>query len=88
MSNPKLIFYEKTAEPNTVVLHVPVHYPGTYQQEDETDPKKRLYVLKRAKHRINAEIKSAEARIEAEAIKQSGQVDIETAIKNEENGRR
>lgn len=86
--NPKLIFYEKTGEPNTIVLHIPVHYPGTYHQEDEHDVQKRLAVLKRAQHRINNEIKSAEARIRINTIKASGQVDLETAIKNEELGKR
>lgn len=89
MSNPKLIFYEKASgEANTVVLHIPVHYPGSYHQEDEYDPKKRLAVLKRAQQRINNEIRSAEARIYDEAVKKSGQVDLETAIKNEERGRK
>ena len=86
--NPKLIFYEKAGEPNTVVLHIPVHYPGTYHQEDEHDVKKRLEVLKRAQHRIKNEIASAENRINNDAIKASGQVDLETAIKNEEHGKR
>jgi len=83
MSNPKHIFYEKTGEPNVVVLHVPVHYPGPYEQEDEHNPKKRLAVLKRALQRIRQEIVIANTRIEQDEIKNSNQIDIETIIKEE-----
>lgn len=83
MSNPKHIYYEKTKEPNIVVLHIPVHYPGPYEQEDEHDPKKRLAVLKRAQHRIKKEIKAAERRIENDEIKNSNQISIEQVIEEE-----
>jgi hypothetical protein len=86
MSNPKNIYYEAAlGEPNTVVLHIPVHYPGEYQQGDELNPKKRLAVLKRALHRIKDEIKSAEHHIEAEAYEKSGQITLEQAIENAKN---
>lgn len=74
---PKHIYFEKAKEPNTVVLHIPIHYPGEYHQGDELDTKKRLAVLKRAQHRIKEEIKSAEIKIEADEIKKSGQLTIE-----------
>ncbi len=81
--NPKNIYFEAAkGEPNTVILHVPVHYPGTYEQEDEHNPKKRLAVLKRALQRIRQEIVNADTRIESDAIKASGQINIIDAINN------
>jgi len=75
------IYYQKAdgaGEENVVILHVPIHYPGVYKQSDDDNPKKRLAVLKRALQRIRQEIVIADTRIENDAIKASGQLDLET----------
>lgn len=78
-----LIFYEKTAIKNMVMIHIPIHYPGEFPEPDQASAKQKLRALKRAKHRLDEELKKLNEQIKQEEIKSSGQVDLEAAIEEE-----
>ncbi len=61
---------------NSIVISITLKVFGEHPLNHD-DPKNRLKLLKGAQNRLKEEIKQCEIRIEAEEIKNSGQLSIE-----------
>lgn len=81
--NKGLIYYEKAVPKNMVMIHIPIHYPGEFPEPDQASAKQKLAVLKRAKYRLDEELKKLAEQVKQEEIKSSGQIDLESAIEEE-----
>lgn len=78
-----LIYYEPTNIKNFMMVHIPLHYPGEFPEPDHATAKQKLAVLKRAKYRLDEELKKLAEQVKQEEIKSSGQIDLESAIEEE-----
>lgn len=69
--------FQKARADDHVIMFLAIHHPEPFKTGDDADPKKLLILLERAAKTLKKEIAETKNRIEADEIKNSGQLTIE-----------